>query len=564
MARLYERHTKRKVVSLDGMWKFRIDPERRGIREKWFENFPADSMDVVVPSCWNNELGLYDYEGCGWYYTTFRNTGNHVNLIFHAVTGQAEVYVDGRHLGGHYGGFTGFNFVLRDLVPGEHTLAVLVDNIHNDTDTIPLARVDWFHYGGITRSVELMELPEIWIRKHRVEYTLSEDLKTAALGFDIHLEAFSAKAAAGELRILLNDRIVARHTLKEGALAANVRLGGIPVRDVKLWDIGKPNLYTVTIEIDGDDSIERIGFRKIEAKNQKILLNGREIFIKGVNRHEDHPDWGFAIPLKLMKRDMDIIKDMGCNAIRGSHYPNSELFLDLCDQEGMLFWEEIPMWQYFDKHFRNPAVVGRGLGMLEEMVERDYHHPSIIIWSVHNEVDTNEPSCFDMTKLFVEKVKSLDSSRLLTYASYKDINDICFSLVDLVCLNKYLGWYHDQMEDWGKFIDTVSVKLENEGLSHLPMVISEFGAAGLYGDVTFEGPKWTENYQESYLNYTLNLFLNHPRLAGTYIWQYCDIRTAKEMEMGRARSFNNKGIVNEYRKPKMAYWTVKKLYKSID
>lgn len=559
MIRLFQRHKKRKIYSIDGMWRFKPDPEKNGLHLRWFQSFPEDATEIVVPSCWNNELGLYEYEGAAWYCTEFVTKLPNINLCFHGVTGQAEIYVDGVHVGGHYGSFTGFDITVRGLAQGKHQLVVFVDNTHNDTDTFPLAKVDWFHYGGIFRSVEIMELGGLWIKSYRINYQLNETMTNVMLEMDINIENIEFATIERELKIYINDKLVNRTavTLKRDT---TVRIDGISLENIRLWELDNPILYYVKMEIDEDDIIERIGFREIKAYDRKIYLNGKEIFLKGINRHEDHPDWGFAIPFKLMKRDMDIIKDMGCNSIRGSHYPNAEVFLDYCDQKGILFWEEIPMWQFFDRHFNNPLVVQRGMVMLEEMITRDYHHPCIIIWSVHNEVETDVESCYKMTEIFVKKVRSLDSDRLVTYASNKDIRDRCFSLVDLVCINKYLGWYENKLESWDDFLKSLKGKLTKEKLDHLPILISEFGAGALYGEITFEGAKWTENFQNKYLDFALNLFLNDPDICGTYIWQYCDIRTPVGNELERPRCYNNKGIVNEYRKPKMAYWTVKRFY----
>jgi beta-glucuronidase len=565
--RLFPRHKQRRIFSLDGLWKFKTDPEALGLNEKWYELFPKDACDIVVPSCWNNELGLYDYEGIAWYSTTFTNIKKYINLVFHAVTGQAEVYMDGQHLGGHYGGFTGFEFFVGDLPLGEHSLVIQVDNTHN-LNTIPLSRVDWFHYGGITRSVEVMELEAVWIKSGRIDYVLDETLTNAVISASLKLNGSLHRAEMMNVNLYVDQKLIISKAINADS-KGNLKIDEIELKDIKLWDIGKPNLYTIRFEIqnlDGcviDDLAERVGFRLIKVHGAKLMLNNKEVYIKGVNRHEDHPDWGFALPFKLMKKDMDIIKDMGCNFIRGSHYPNSEMFLDYCDQEGMLFLEEIPMWGFFEEDLNNPIILERGLMMHEEMVKRDLHHPCIIIWSLHNEIETSTQIAYDMTKAFAEKVRSLDNTRPLTYASMYTLEDICYSLVDIVCINKYFGWYYDKMEAWEDHLKQIREKLQKENLSHMPMLISEFGAAAIYGDSTFEGPKWTENYQEKYLNYTLKLFSREPGVIGSCIWQYCDIRTSKELEMGRARSFNNKGILNEYRKPKLAYWTVKKIYNEI-
>lgn len=558
MIRLFERHKKRRTTLLDGIWKFKTDPEGKGVGAEWFNGLPEDSNDIVVPACWNNEMGLYHYEGKAWYETTFESDSSNLNLVFHGFSGQLEVYLDGENIGSQYGGFAGFNCTVKEIESGEHRLVVLLDNTHDDLNTIPLARVDWFHYGGLFRSVELMELGDIWIKDYKIDYSLDEELKNVTLDFDLLLEGFNTAGLKRKLSILVDEeKIYSEDVVISGETV--VSIVGLTMEDIKLWDINQAKLYNVSFELEADDIIDRVGFRKIEIKNKKLLLNEKEVEIKGVNRHEDHPDWGFALPFKLMKKDMDIIKNMGCNSIRGSHYPNAEIFLDYCDQEGIIFWEEIPMWGFPEEALQNPLVLERGLDMHEKMVTRDYHHPSIIMWGMHNEVDTRTQAGYDITKAFADQVRELDNTRPLTYATMHALKDICYDLVDIVSVNKYYGWYQE-MEGWVPFLKDLKAKLKDEGLEDMPIIMSEFGAGAIYGESTFEGPKWTETCQREYLEYTLDLFMNDPDIIGTYIWQYCDIRTAREMEMGRPRSFNNKGLVNEYRNPKLAYWKVKEMY----
>lgn len=163
MIRLFDTHPSRSRQALDGLWQFKTDPHNVSAVEKWQASFPKETDKVYVPSCWNNQLGFYDYEGTVWYSRTFESTDITMKLIFHGVTGEAKVYLDGELLGSHYGGFTGFEFLLEDLMPGLHHLAVSVDNTHDDMNTIPLAEVDWYHYGGISRGVELVSMPDQWI-----------------------------------------------------------------------------------------------------------------------------------------------------------------------------------------------------------------------------------------------------------------------------------------------------------------------------------------------------------------------------------------------------------------
>lgn len=552
MNRLFETHPRRNVQSLDGLWQFKTDPDNKGIEEKWYEAFPGNTDKVYVPSCWNNELGLYEYEGVAWYKTTFDSVDETVKLHFHGVTGQAKVYLDGLLLGEHYGGFTGFEFLIENLEPGQHTLTVYVDSTHDDMNTIPLAVVDWYHYGGITRGVEVVTLPTQWIEDYKIDYTLADDYKSAKLHCIVNL---GGKQASPEQKItLLVDGVtVASFNINDATYEAELK-------DLNLWHPNHPYLYNISLVIEEDTIVDRIGFRKIEGKNKQLLINGQPIYLNGVNRHEDHPDWGFALPLKIMMKDMAIIKQMGCNMIRGSHYPNAPAFLDLCDQEGILFMEEIPMWGFGEAQMSNPIVEERGLMMHEEMIVRDYHHPCIFLWGLHNECATDTEAGYRLTKIFADKVRSLDSTRLVGYASNKADRDICFELADIICVNRYIGWYFKDIDYWPTFLQTVKDNVAKHNCSDKPIVMSEFGAGAVYGESTFEGPIWTENFQQKYLDYTLKLFKDDPDISGSMIWQYCDIRTAKEKALDRPRGFNNKGLVDEFRRPKSAYWTVQKHY----
>ncbi len=560
MIRLFTQHTKRKSVCLDGMWRFKTDPNGIGKKEKWYKHFPKEYDNALVPSCWNNELDLYHYEGVCWYNTSFVTAKENISLIFHGVTGTAEVYLDGELLGSHYGGYTGFSFELQGVEAGTHNLTVYVDNTHDSDSTIPLALVDWFHYGGIIRSVEMAELCDTWVKDVKIDYELNDSLTDANVSFKVVFGGAGKQSYDRTLNIYKDDVLICSKAVNINA-ETSFDISNIVLKDIKLWDTQSPNLYYFRFEIEDDDFTERIGFRTVTIKNRRIMLNNKEIQLKGVNRHEDHPDWGHSVPVKLMKKDLDIIKKMGCNTIRGSHYPNAPIFLDMCDEAGILFWEEIPMWGFPEKPLKNPLVLKRGLSMHREMVSRDYHHPCIIIWGMHNEIETFTEAAFDLTKRFAEQVRSLDSGRLITYATMHPLSDICYPLVDIVCVNAYLGWYGSALDEWPEFFKKLEAKLKKEKLSHMPVIMSEFGAGGIYGERALEQRKWTENYQAEYLDYTLTLFKGLDFVAGTYIWQYCDIRTPKENELSRPRSFNNKGVLNEYRQPKLAYWVVKQHYK---
>ena len=557
MNRAFLEHVKRKTFLLDGIWEFVTDSQDIGEKEEWYKNFPTDGvMETAVPSCINTRLGMMEYFGVCWYKKTFSADAGDIQITFGSVSEYAKVYLDGEYLGDHYGGFTAFSFNAK-VSAGEHTLVVRVDSKPTE-DTIPLYRVDWYHYCGIMRSVEVTILPDILIENVFFRYDLSDDLKDAKLKITASLLNISGNSDSCNLKISLDGALL--HEAKyDVADRLDVTINA-DISDVRLWDIGKGELYTLKLETETDDLIDRVGFRKIETRGKEILLNGKRVVMKGVNRHEDHPDWGFALPFHLMQRDMDILKDLGVNSVRGSHYPNNKYFVDMCDKEGILFWSEIPMWGFHEEDMVRPLVIERGVNMHKEMVTQYFNHPSIVLWGLMNECATDTDAGVSLLKTFADTIRSMDSSRLITFATNRVMKDEALSHVDVIGINQYTGWYEGNIEDWDEWVLNMKAHLKEIGMDNKPVFFSEFGVGAMFGVKTFDGLRWTENYQERYYDYTLKLFLSDPDLSGVYLWQFSDIRSNAVRDMTRVRSFNNKGIVNEYREPKLAYYKTKELF----
>ena len=553
--RLFDEHKKRKIYLLDGIWDFASDEENAGENEQWYKKFPENSIKVSVPSCINNRLGYINFQAVAWYKKDFF-ASDAITVKFHAVTEYAKVYLDGKYLGDHYGGFTSFEF---DTVveSGMHTLVVRVDP-RSTEDTIPLWAVDWHHYCGIIRSVEVFEHKTVSIKAMQADYELSDSLTSADVKITATLKNHTAEKIEKSVQIEIDGTTVYNERVTVGdteEICARVKLD-----NVRLWDVGKPELYTVTVSTDDDDLTDRIGFRRIEVDGKKILLNKKPIKIMGVNRHEEHPEWGFAMPAQLNAKDLDILKDLNVNAVRGSHYPNSHLFVDMCDAEGILFWSEIPMWGFQKESLARELVTERGLVMHKKMVNQYRNHPSIIIWGMHNEVATDSQEGRVITEQFVNCVRSLDPSRLITYATNKVQQDVCLDLVDLISLNQYVGWYGGEIKDWAGSIAKTKNRLKEMGVDNKPIVMSEFGTGAIFGNKSFEELRWSENYQVEFYRHTLDLFLNDEDISGVYLWQFSDIRSNPKWSLMRVRGFNNKGLVNEYRQPKLAYYTVKEIF----
>lgn len=559
MQRLFSEHVKRRVTSLDGGFVFKTDKENVGEAEGWYKT-ELKGETVIVPSVWNTDLKLLEYSGAAWYEKSFFTEGGTLRLKFGAVMTYAKIYFDGIYLGDHYGGFTSFDFIIPEVKGGMHRLTVRVDNSF-DEDSVPQTMVDWYHYGGITRSVDLELLSGICILGAKFDYKLDGNRAISRITF----EAYNAEKCeiCDTVRFFVDNEQVCEKKVTLGAGERRLfDTEEFRLNNVELWSPENPRLYTLRCESESDDLYDRTGFRSLIVRGREIFLNGKKFRFLGINRHEENADFGMAFPPQLMKRDIDIIKNANCNSIRGSHYPNNKIFVDMLDEAGVTFWSEIPIWGcgFSVESLKNPTVLKRGLKMLEEMVWQYYNHPSIFIWGMHNEIRSDTEEGYEMTKLYFDFMKENRNNRILTYASHTFLDDICFEFTDVISVNIYCGWYDNGFASINDFFEKYEKKLCELGIDK-PIMITEFGAAAIYGHHTFDNVPWTEEYQASLLSETIDDIFRRQECVGSYVWQFSDIRTSKEMGLNRARGFNNKGIVNEYRRPKLAYGAVRKAYK---
>ncbi|MBE6625071.1 MAG: beta-glucuronidase [Ruminococcaceae bacterium] len=568
MKRLFNDHKVRYVQSLNGAWKFIADKDGVGKTQGWQNGLPENAETVIVPSVWNNELRLLNFEGCGWYEKRFESVGGTLMFEFESVMTEATVYLDGKEIGTHYGAFTQFEIIVNEVESGEHTLVVCADSTLNAL-SFPQRYTDWFNYGGIARDVTLCELGGISILTNHIAYELSKDLKSATVHAEMELYNAEGNETTSEVLVSVGEHIIYKGDVTLGAYErATIKSEDFVIENVSLWDTESPNLYTVVARTETDDLIDKIGFRLVEVANCNILLNGKAIEFRGVNRHDEHPDWGFAFPAKLMKKDLDLICDLGCNSIRGSHYPNSRIFMDMLDERGILFWCEIPMWGcgFSEESFKNEALMERGFNMHKEMVRYYYNHPSIIIWGMHNEIATYHPNTHPISEKWSKFLRANGGNRLITHASNHPLKDNDMDFDDIICINIYHGWYryggyNGNLADWDMMIKQFAERRIENGWTDKPVIMSEFGAAALAGFHShFDTVRWSEEYQRDLLEYTLELFHNTDYMRGTFIWQFCNIRTSPSTDLNRVRYFNNKGILDEYRNPKASYFKVKELY----
>ena len=548
MIRTFQTHRIRRQQELtESLWHFTaLSGENAG------KSFP-----VATPSCWETYPGFGLYRGEGKYETTFCACGD-LRIECKGVSHTANVYLDGVLIRKHYNAYTPFSVLVKDVPKGEHTLSIVADNRFSPESALHVPN-DYMSYGGVTRPVAVEEVNDCYLERIHIT-PVPENGRWRA-----HIEATVCNLRETHpvtLRVrIAGEEAALTKTLPEGESGLALELS---FSDVKTWSPETPVLYTVEaqLERDGkafDDLIDRFGFREITIRDGRILLNGSPLRIRGLCRHEDHPHFGCALPYEAMMHDLLQIKDLGANSVRTSHYPNDERFLDLCDELGILVWEENHARGLSLEQMQNPNFERQAEEVTREMVLDHYNHPSIYIWGILNECASDSEYGKECYRAQFEIIHSLDKTRPTSFASCKFKTDLCFGLPDVVSYNIYPKWYHDTpVREYLNDLYTW-VQDETDGRGK-PFLVTEIGAGGLYGYRTPYASKWSEEYQQKALEEQLTGVLSHPACSGVYIWQFSDIRISEEWWGTRPRTMNNKDVVDEYRRPKLCYETVKRIF----
>lgn len=564
MLRTFATHKIRKTEELSSsLWQFHTLSGEQADRV----------IPVMVPSCWETYPDTLTYRGKASYKRSFEGGGN-IRLEFKGVSHTATVMVDGVEVASHYNAYTIFDAVLKDLEPGNHTLEVIADNSFGPDSALHVPN-DYQSYGGISRGVGLELLNDAYIQWMHFTPLGGREGQTGdwLANLQISVCNLAEQPFAGRVKVILQP-VKGGEAQELGVLPVQLAAGETGVlcgdslvcRQVKSWSPESPELYYLqaVLEKTGipiDDLIDRVGFRVVEIRGKDILLNGRKLFIKGFGRHEDHPQFGCALPYSAIQYDLMLAKDMGANSIRTVHYPNDELMLDLCDEQGILVWEENHARGLSEEDMRNPNFERQCEECIREMIGAHFNHPSIYIWGILNECASDVEYGKECYGAQYALIRELDPSRPRSSASFKFKTDICFGFPEVVSYNIYPKWYHDTpvkeyLEDLYGWVQT-----DSEG-SGKPFLITEIGAGAIYGYRTPVKVKWSEEYQAEALQEQIQAVFEQEGCSGIYIWQFCDVRVCDSWFDKRPRTMNNKGVVDEYRRPKLSYEVVKQLYRS--
>ena len=518
-------------VSLDGTWDFRFE-EDKILETAGDAGFSATDR-MTVPGCWDTMPRWYMKHGTGLYRRTFtlEKPLKDAVLVVDGMGIRARFEVDGRDLGTHPYPYARLELPVGPLAAGEHTVFAAVDNVM-EWPRVKLARpyYDFYFYGGFYHGVKIAERqPKVFVR------TL--DYRT------------------GEIEIEVEGRGTERRF----------------VPNFKLWSPEEPNL--TTIEVAGRPV--RFGIRQVEARDRRIYLNGREIFLKGFNRHESEMTSGSATSETLMLQDLQRLKAAGGNFIRGAHYQQCERFLDLCDEMGVLVWEESLGWgngqDYVNGKFppnelKDPEFCDLQVHQTREMVRASFNHPSVIISGFLNECNSRLPACKTLVDRLIETVRAERTGRLVTFACNVCSEDICCENVDLVSFNAYPGTIPMEPGTPKMLKDSVSraftkrISDFRKRYPDKPIMVSESGVGAAYGAHDPNASTLTEEFQDEYLKDIFETLWANPDCVGFSIWQMNDGRTRERFNPKAVSSFfggSLAGVFDQMRRPKMSLATVR-------
>ena len=550
-------------LSLDGSWEFCF------VEGKCLEEIAAGSEirpyrdTIPVPACYDMMPKWYMKRGTGLYRRKFdlATPMKDAVLVVDGMGVRAKLKIDGKDLGLHPYPYARLEIPVGPLAAGSHTVFAAVDNIL-EWPRVKMARpyYDFYLYGGFYHGVKLVERePKVFVR------TL--DYKTGKVEIEIENGGDSAAMLAFDCGQEVNVKL------------SNDR-ATITVPDFRLWSPESPALHKVSIKLStfNFQLSTRFGIRQIEAKNRKIYLNGKELFLKGFNRHES--DWlnGAATGEAIMLQDIQRLKALGGNFIRGAHYQQCERFLDLCDENGVLVWEESLGWgngqDYVNGYFppnelKDEEFCDMQVRETREMVRASFNHPCVVIYGFLNECASEKLECKVLVDRLVEAVRAENTGRLVTFACNKTDKDICCTNMDIVSFNAYPGVIPmkpgteaDLREKVrGKFngiVETFRRRYPDK-----PIMVSETGCGAEFGRRGEYASPNTEELQNEYLANVFETLWANPDVVGFSIWQMNDGRT-RERFGGNAVSamFGGSiaGVFDRLRRPKLSAETVRKYF----
>ncbi|CAB5632711.1 beta-glucuronidase [Citrobacter werkmanii] len=577
----------REIKKLDGLWSFCLDTADCGMAQQWWKRPLSQSRAIAVPGSFNDQFAdadIRNYVGNVWYQRQVfipNGWGNQrIVLRFDAVTHYGKVCVNDNFLMEHQGGYTPFEADISHLVsPGENVQVTVCVNNELSWQTIPPGIVtcddngkkqqsyfhDFFNYAGIHRSVMLYTTPRSFVEDITVVTHVSDNGEEATICWQV--------TGKGNIAVELRDseqQLVASGQGAEGQLR---------LTSPCLWQPGEGYLYNFNVVLsdsaERDEYPLRVGIRSVEVKGEQFLINNKPFYFTGFGRHEDADLRGKGFDNVLMVHDHALMEWIGANSYRTSHYPYAEEMLDWADEQGIVIIDETaavgfnlslgigfdacekPTSLYGDDAINDRTQLAH-LQAIRELIARDKNHPSVVMWSIANEPDTRPEGAREYFEPLAISTRELDPTRPITCVNVMFCDaesDTITDLFDVVCLNRYYGWYLQSGD-----LEKAERVLEKELLAwqdklHRPIIITEYGVDTMAGLHSMYTDMWSEEFQCAWLDMYHRVFDRVSAVVGEQVWNFADFSTSQGiMRVGG----NRKGIFTRDRKPKSAAFLLKK------
>ncbi len=567
----------RQVKYLNGVWKFRKEGRmRQGFDEKWYDRPLTDWMEMPVPASYNDittDKSLRDHVGWVWYEREFAIPRDWKNkrmvLRFGSVTHHAVVYINGKEVATHKGGFLPFEVELNTYVDaGTNRLTVAVSNMLDFTclpygvleDADPAYfpagekrqkyQFDFFNYSGIHRPVRIYTTPDTYIK----DITVKTDI-CGADGIVDYSVVLEGGADNCDIALIDEDGVtVARAQGTEGRLH---------VPNAKLWEVRAAYLYQLDICTGEDHYTLPIGIRTVKTTKTQLLINDKPVYLKGFGKHEDSDIKGKGLDEAVNARDFELLKWIGANSFRTSHYPYSEELMQMADRQGFLVIDEVPavgmnFWQktpVFEEGHADHKTLAHHKDMLSALYERDKNHPCVIMWSVSNEAQTQDPNALAYFTEAVAHMRALDDTRpLINVTDNVSERDTVGHLFDVVGLNRYYSWYFDLAN-----LESIYPRLTREFRAWhdkigKPIMMTEYGADTIAGNHKLPETIFSEEYQVEYYKENHRALDDCEFVIGEHPWAYADFMTSEGLKRFDG---NKKGIFTRQRQPKSAAFVLR-------
>jgi beta-glucuronidase len=571
----------RQTIDLSGFWDFCFDPKDQGQDRGWATWFTG-GRPIAVPASWNDQFeDGRDILGPAWYQTRFHLpwgwAGRRVRLRFGSVNYLAEVWLNSVRLGLHEGGHLPFEFdVNPHLRPADNHLVVRVDGnlapdrvppgrvpwgppdaFPGDSKPYPDAHFDFFPFCGIQRPVLLYAVPQEAI----ADLTVTTDIDGGTGHVRVQFDRDGSAPGIAYLTLRGHGTEVTTQVSLDGETTETT----LTVPDAALWAPGSPHLYDLTVELARDGVlIDRytlpVGIRTVAVEGDRLLLNGQPVKLKGFGRHEDFAVTGRGLLPAVIVKDYALLQWIGANSFRTSHYPYSDQMMDLADRLGFLVIDETPAVGLF---FREDGLERRRTlcrQYVQELIARDKNHPSVIMWSLANEPHSMRSEAKPFFRELYDLAKALDPTRPVTVVSALGLAEEAFEFCDVVCLNRYWGWYtHPGQLDEACEILTGELEALHDKFPK-PLILSEFGADTIPGCHAQPPEMFSEEYQVEFLTRYIQVLNSLPFVVGQHPWNMCDFKTSQDVR--RMGGINYKGVFTRDRRPKMAAHRLRELWRS--